>query len=156
MWLCSLPVIYLGPNFSGGIEDNGDLLQKGPMHPLVPPALQQATADSHLCWRHQEAHGQVWVSLLWGHYSFLLGPGARKSLCPQESDSPALCKFSWLCGGVNGDLRDNVYWEVNTYRFCCNCFAYNIDFSSPYIPNEVGTIIRNREKESPSSWPLSG
>ena len=25
-------------------------------------------------------HGQVWVSLLWGHWSFLLGPGAHKGL----------------------------------------------------------------------------
>ena len=37
-----------------------------------------------------DTHGQVWVSLLWGHCSFLLGPGAHtvlfvpsKSLCPQ-------------------------------------------------------------------------
>ena len=31
--LCSLPVIYLGPNYGGGNEDNGDLLQKVPcMH----------------------------------------------------------------------------------------------------------------------------
>ena len=26
--LYSLPVIYLGPNYGGGNEDNGDLLQK--------------------------------------------------------------------------------------------------------------------------------
>ena len=28
--LCSLPAIYLGPNYGGGDEDNGDLLQKVP------------------------------------------------------------------------------------------------------------------------------
>ena len=28
--LCSLPVIYLGPNYGGGNEDNGDLLQMIP------------------------------------------------------------------------------------------------------------------------------
>ena len=27
-----------------------------------------------------DTHGQVWVSLLWGHCSFLLGPGAHKVL----------------------------------------------------------------------------
>ena len=27
-----------------------------------------------------DTHGQVWVSLLWGHWSFLLGPGAHKGL----------------------------------------------------------------------------
>ena len=26
--LCSLPIIYLGPNYSGGIEDNGDAISK--------------------------------------------------------------------------------------------------------------------------------
>ena len=28
--LCSCPVIYLGPNYGGGNEDTGDLLQKVP------------------------------------------------------------------------------------------------------------------------------
>ena len=30
MELCSLPAIYLRPNYGGGNEDNGDLLQKIP------------------------------------------------------------------------------------------------------------------------------
>ena len=30
MELCSLPAIYLGPNYGGGSDDNGDLLQKIP------------------------------------------------------------------------------------------------------------------------------
>ena len=30
MELCSLPAIYLGPNYGGGNEDNGDLPQKVP------------------------------------------------------------------------------------------------------------------------------
>ena len=53
------------------------------MHTLlwsVPPALQQATADPRPHWRLMDTHGQVWVSLLWGHCSFLLGPGAHKVL----------------------------------------------------------------------------
>ena len=53
----------------------------GPMHALlhsVPPTLQQATADPCLCRRLLDTHRQVWVSLLWGHCSFLLGPGAHK------------------------------------------------------------------------------
>ena len=44
------------------------------------PTLQQATADPHFCWRLLDTHGLVWVSLLWGHCSFLLGPGAHKVL----------------------------------------------------------------------------
>ena len=48
------------------------------MH-TVPPTLQQATAD--LCLpRDSWTHGQVWVSLLWGRCSFLLGPGAHNLL----------------------------------------------------------------------------
>ena len=53
------------------------------MHTLphsVPPILQQVTADPCLCWRLLENHRQVWVSLLWGHCSFLLGSGVHKVL----------------------------------------------------------------------------
>ena len=56
----------------------------------MPPTLQQAMDDPRLHWRLLDSYGQVWVSLLWGHCSFLLGPGAHtvlfvpsKSLCPQ-------------------------------------------------------------------------
>ena len=46
----------------------------------VPPTLQQATTDPRLPWILLDTPGQVWVSLLWGHCSFLLGPGAHKVL----------------------------------------------------------------------------
>ena len=46
----------------------------------VPPTLQQATADPHFLQRLLDTHRQVWVSHLWGHCSFLLGPGAHKVL----------------------------------------------------------------------------
>ena len=58
---------------------------KDPMHVLlhsVPPALHQATANLRLCQRLLDTQGQVWVSLLPGHYSFLLGPGVHKVLFP--------------------------------------------------------------------------
>ena len=53
------------------------------MHALLhsaPPTLQQATAYPCLCWRLLYTHRQVWVSLLWGHCSSLLGPGVNKVL----------------------------------------------------------------------------
>ena len=56
---------------------------KSPMHALlhsVPPTLKQATTDPHLHQRLLDTHGHVWVSLLWGHGSFLLGPGMHKLL----------------------------------------------------------------------------
>ena len=61
---------------------------------LSAPTLQQATPDPCLHWRLLNTHRQVWVSLLWGHCSFLLGPRAHKvlfvpskSLFPQSSVS---------------------------------------------------------------------
>ena len=47
-----------------------------------------------------DTHGQVWVSLLWGHCSFLLGPGAHKFLFVPCPVSPVLCKFWQLYGGL--------------------------------------------------------
>ena len=63
------------------------------MHALlhsVPPTLQQATANPRLHQRLLDTHRQVWVSLLWGHCSFLLGPGAYKVLfVPSKSLFPS-------------------------------------------------------------------
>ena len=50
-----------------------------PMYTLlhsVPSALQQATADPRFRQRLLDTHGRVWVSPLWGHCCFFLGPGA--------------------------------------------------------------------------------
>ena len=56
---------------------------------LNAPALQQATADPHLHQRLLDIHGHVWVSFLWGHCSFLLGPGAHQVLfVPSKSLFP--------------------------------------------------------------------
>ena len=71
----------------------------------VPLTLHQASANPCLRQRLLDTHGQVWVSLLWGHYSFLLGPGAHKVLfVPSKNLFPQSCVFWWLYGGVNGDL----------------------------------------------------
>ena len=60
--------------------------------PLTP---QQATVDPRLCWRLLDTHRQVWLSLLWGHCSFLLGPGAHKVLfVPSKSLFPQFCGSS--------------------------------------------------------------
>ena len=61
----------------------------------VPPTLQQATTDPRLCWRLLDTHGQVWVSHLWSHCSFFLGPGAHKVLfVPSKSLFPQSCVSS--------------------------------------------------------------
>ena len=64
------------------------------MHAL-PPTLQQPTTDPHLHRRLLDTHREVWFSLLWGHYSFLLGPSAHKVLfVPSKSLFPQYCLSS--------------------------------------------------------------
>ena len=62
------------------------------MHTLlhsVPLTLQQATADPGLHQRLLDTHRQVWVSLLRGNCSFLLGLDAHKVLfVPSKSLFP--------------------------------------------------------------------
>ena len=61
----------------------------------VPLTLQQATTDPRLCQRLLDTHGQVWVSLLWGHYFFFLGLGVHKVLfVPSKSLFPQSCVSS--------------------------------------------------------------
>ena len=84
--------------FCGGVNDH--LLQKdlcqnaGPPRTVVlsAPDPWQATVDPHLHQRLLDTHRQVWLSLLWGRCSFLLGPGAHKVLlCPPRV--PVMWKF---------------------------------------------------------------
>ena len=61
----------------------------------VPPMLYQATSNPCLHQRLLDTHGQVWVSLLWGHCSFLLGPGVHKLLfVPSKGLFPQSCVSS--------------------------------------------------------------
>ena len=60
------------------------------------------SAPDHAPGHHQpmppllDTHGQVWGSLLWGHRSFLPGPGAHKVFCvPSKSLIPQF----WVSSG---------------------------------------------------------
>ena len=67
------------------------------MHPLphsVPLMLQQAIANPCLCQRLLDTHGQVWVSLLWGHCSFLLSPDVHKVVCALQESVSQSCVSS--------------------------------------------------------------
>ena len=71
----------LNPNYCGGNKDNGDLLKSSHASTAVhysDPNPKQATVNPRLRRRLLDSHWQVWVSHLWGHCSFLLGPGAHK------------------------------------------------------------------------------
>ena len=66
--------------------------KRSPAHTaaLSAPTLQQAAVDQHLGQRLLDTPGQVWVSLLRHHCSFLMGPGAYKVLfVPSKSLFPS-------------------------------------------------------------------
>ena len=85
----------LRPNYGRGNGSNGDLLRKDLCQHCCIQCPQQAITNPYLCWRLLNTPGQVWVSLLWGHYSFLLGPGAYKVLfVPSKSQFPQSCVHS--------------------------------------------------------------
>ena len=96
-WGCVPSLLLdLRPNYGGGSGWRPP--SKGPMHALlrsVPLTLQQATANPRLCQRLLDTHGQVWVSLLCGPCSFLLGPAVHKVLfVPSKSLVPQSCVSS--------------------------------------------------------------
>ena len=123
-------LIELNWNCGGGNEDNDNLLQKVPfMHcctqcPQPCSRPWPATADPCLCQRLLDIHRQVWVSLLWGHCSFLLGPGAHKVLfVPSKNLFPQSCVNSVIkfqCPpksnsmGVLSPFARSPAWEI-----CC-------------------------------------
>ena len=69
-----------------------------------------------------ETHRQVWLSLLWGHCSFLLGPGAHKVLfVPSKRLFPQSCgrsvfKSHWPSKsnslGVLSPFARSPSWEI--------------------------------------------
>ena len=84
----------LRPNYGGGNEDNGDFFKRS--HALTA-ALNAPNPEAGHCQPRPPpgTHGQVWVSLLWGHWSFLLGPGAHKVLfVPSKGLFPQSCVSS--------------------------------------------------------------
>ena len=85
-------------------------------------ALPQATTDSCLHQRLLDTHRQVWVSLLWGPFSWLL-LCTRISLCLPRVCSPALCKFWQLYGAVNGNLLPEglCHTQVCCTQSLCPC-----------------------------------
>ena len=119
-WGCVPSLFFdLRPNYCGGNEDNGDLLQNVPCthcytqcpQPCSRPPLTHASARGH----SQALMGQSLVG------SLLLFPGSwctQGFVCAlQESVFPVLCKFWRLYGGVNCNLPQEGL--CHTY-ICCN------------------------------------
>ena len=82
-------------------------------HP-APCTLPQATVDPRHHQRLLDTHRQVWVSLVWGHCPFLLGPGdARFCLCPPRVCFSSPCRF---CNQIL--LTSKVKFSGGFQSFC--------------------------------------
>ena len=75
----------------------------------VPVSLQQVTTNPYLCRRPSDTCRQVWFSLLWGHCSFPVVPGARKVLFvpPRSICLPSPCGCSVI---KFTDLQSWILW----------------------------------------------
>ena len=98
-WGCVPSLLFdLRPNYGGGNEDIGDFLQKIPCTHCCTQCPQPWSRPLLTHWLLLETPGHSWASLgqsLWGHCSFLLGPGAHKLLfVPSKSLFPQSCVSS--------------------------------------------------------------
>ena len=127
-WGCVPSLLFdLRPNYGGGNEDNGDLLQKVPCRhcciqcpqPCIRPSPTHAsTRDS---WTLLGKSGSVSCGVT-APFSWVL-VHMRFYLCPPRVDFPVLCKFLWLYGGVNGHLLQEGLCHTQVYcpQSLCPC-----------------------------------
>ena len=86
----------LRPNYGGGNEESGNLLQKVLCTHCCTQCPQSCKPPlTHASTRLLDTHRQLWISLLWDNCSFLLGPGAHNVLfVPSKSLFPQSCVSS--------------------------------------------------------------
>ena len=115
----------LKPNYGGGNENNGDLLQKVPCTPRCtqspqacsrPLLIRTSTGDS---WTPTGKSGSVSCGVT-APFSWVL-VHTRFCLCPPRDCFPS--KFWWLYGGVNGDfLQEGLcHTQVSCTQSPCPC-----------------------------------
>ena len=118
MELCSLPAIYLEPNYGGGNEDNGDLPQKIPGIYCYSPCPQTWSRPPPI----QVFVGNSWT--LTGKSpvgSLFLSPGSwctRFCCALHESVSQSYVKFWQLYSRVNHDLLQEDSCHTHTQSPC--------------------------------------
>ena len=120
------PPIYLGTNYGGGNDDNGDLPQKIPLmycytqcpQPCSRPPLTQASTGES--WISTRKSGAVSCGVT-APFSWLLL--YKVLLCPPKVYFPVLCKLWQLYGGVNGDLLQEglCYTQICCTQSPCLC-----------------------------------
>ena len=113
-WGCVSSLLFdLSPNYGGGNEDNGDLLQKVPCTHCFTQCPQPCNRPPPETPEHSRASlGESLVG------SLLLSPGSwciRFCLRPPRVCFPVLCKFWRLYGGVNGDLLQEGLCHTHVY-----------------------------------------
>ena len=127
MELCALPAIFWGPNYGGGNEDNGNLLQKiaymycyiqCPQPCSRPPQTHTSAGD---CRALTGKPGSVSCGVT-APFSWVL-VHIRFSLYPPGDYFPVLCKFWVLYGGVNGGTlqEDLCHTHVCCTQSHCPC-----------------------------------
>ena len=108
----------------------------------------QAHVNPHLCHRLLDTHRQVWLSLLWGLCSFLLGPDVHevlsvlsKSLFPLSRGSSVI-KFHWPPKsnslGFLSPFAGLLGWEI-----CCGAWNFHssADFFGRKFPQFMGCLL---------------
>ena len=115
---CVPSLLFKGPNYGGGNEDYGNLLQKVPcMHCYTqcpqpcsrPPSTHASIRDS---WTLMGKSGSVSCGVTAPFSCALVC--TRFYLCPPRACFPVLCKFWRLYGGVNGDVL--YRWFYNNHQ----------------------------------------
>ena len=120
-------LLDLRPNYSGGKEDNVDLLQKTPsMHchtQFLQPWSRSLLTHASIrdSWTLTAKSGSVSCGVT-APFSWVL-VHTRFCLCPPSVCSPVLCKFWQLYGGVNSDLLQEglCYTQVCSTQSPCPC-----------------------------------
>ena len=108
------------PNYSGGNEDKGDLLPKVSCMPCYTQCPQPCSrplpthTSARDFWTLTGKSGSVSCGVT-APFSWVL-VHIRFCLCPPRVCFPVLCKFWWLCGGVNGDLLQEGFCHS---QVCC-------------------------------------
>ena len=124
------------PNFGGGNEDNGDLLQRVPCRHWYTQCAQPCSRS--LCthafivdsWTLMGKSGSVSCGVT-APFSWVLV--CTCFVCAlQASVCPVLCKFWQLCGGVNGDLVQEglCHTQVCCTQSPCPCGSPQLTHAS--------------------------